>query len=734
MIIYKFKRLIPIYKRRFLSEVFGKADPLENNRISLKWYLLLLILGPVVFISLFILFSIINFNIDWIKTTNDFFKSTITIPLAFVTVFIPVITLAISFITGKVPDSFVRIYFGHLEPKIIFKFGITYLAIFAFLLLLSYSRNINEFHSKILFIIGLTSLIAPIFLTSIFILRAMTLVTSEIPYKPIVSQMQKEIKCALDLEMGNNIFRYIFPLKCKEMGLILDTSFSSFDYKPIIANKSGTLIDIDLDKLKSFANSIENEIQHEDEKIKGIISVVPFIYPDKLEIVGYVSSSEKSVENKLNDALILAEDIKLVEKDLNSFKTLAYGSIENNQESEFNNVMNVYVEGLKYYMEFTKTRKEIGIASKRTELYEPFNKWRILNFIWHDLEDIIQLAAKSSNTSLIGNLSHKLLNLFILAIKYQDFSVLRMLDLYYIVYYFSFNNHNIVGIDRSVRYLGNIITNIEKLLKNPNITVNAFKDTSSLLYFAIKNLIDILKESIDNNDFETFKNALNMLSQILLYYYPDNIKLSQRKKKLTKILESLEIETNGKNKENIQKELSLIDSIQNIEIKKELYNEIMVQKFDAGSYIIKKINDGDFIAKDYEKYLKPLLLNIQDYKNLLDILELLEKRGNGKITFKLTKTVWERSKHPHTGKLFATNTVGRILLFFCIIGIYLAKEVGVDYRPLNSSEIINSKLGRIESICKMIKSEKEKWNLLIGPEFEEKTVKFINECKKAKKV
>lgn len=734
MIIYKIKKLIPYYKNRYLSTLFEENKPvsLKKREGKLKFYIknygLLILGGPLIFLVLFLFFSLINFNIDWTKATTDFFSSTLTIPLSFVSVIIPIVTLAISDIKDIVPDSFKKIYFGNLDPRIVFLINIFYLAIFIFLFLFSFYLGLKQFNSKILIILGLTSLIFPIIMISFFIRRAMTLVMDEIPYIPIVKQMKTEIKEIVNFEIYNNIFRYIFIRKCEELNLVFDPNFSSFDYKELFSNKVGTLIDIDLYKLKSFVNSIEMGVEYRGENFKGVISIVPVRYTKKLETVGYINK-ENLAETNLSDALIIAEKLKVAEKDLISFKNLAYRAITDNQETEFKRIIDVYIDGLDYFMNYMN---KIGVKSTPSELYGFFSKWRFLRLVGYDFYDIAKLAAESSNDDFIDTLSFRLCDLFISAMKYEDFSVFKLLDIFnYSLYYYSFENHNVVGVDRSVTYLSDVIGNAENILKNPYIRVREFENTCEFLFYSINILIDILKQSIDNNDFKTFENALNRLSKILSHYNPDNLKLHERKMELNINLKKLE--NSSEASKEIEDELSLIDTIQTRKIANEIKNEIFIQKIEASSYIVKKINSGRFNGFTYKKYIELLSNNINNYKALVNFLNLIHERENGELNFKLKKDLWERDDYPKTDGFFVIDTMGGILLFFSLIGISSVNKFD-DYRYLNSSKTIKIDYNQIKSISETIKTEEIKWIWLIDSNMDSKIDKFLEECEKSTKI
>lgn len=662
-------RRLPFINNRYLSTYVEKDKP--NYLKAPKLYRKILdlfenhwlwFLGPLIFVLLFLLIDFFNIYLNWVILSQEFFKIILTIPLALVAVIIPVITLAISYIGLKLDDEFKKAYIATMNPLNTYLLSIAYLAIII-ILILFVSNEINAYFSKILVIVGLVSIIIPLLSTSLLVTKVINFLIEDFNYTPILELMKKELKEILDFEVSNSLFEELLKEKCEELDLRLDPGFKAEEdkYFEIDALSTGTLIDINLKKLENHVKLLEKKVSYGDQKVKGILVKHPNFFTKKHETLGYISNDQR-IKAKVESSFIINKSYSKPKFSLYKFKKLVIRAIENDDEYEFEIALEIYFSGLRKHMEYVK-------------MDEKSNHGLFLIFSNFDFEDIVRYTTRSKNTRLIAELSMGIHNLLKSAIDYNDQSIFDFIMLFHSIYIYSHKNQNMVGKDRCFHYPFKIYSYL--LEKKSSEDLN-------FIFQIIDLLRKILKETIDFEDYECFKKTLETIDDIL-------------------------------------KEFTYIKNSNDhyLTIKKE----IDAQKFEAGSYILKKIRDGKFKPENYKKYLDLLLARFNNFEDLLEVLEIIDKRESGQLNMKLSETMWEKDEYSGR-ELFAIDTIGRNLFLFCLkcIEIYPNFQSSVS---LNNSNLIKKYFHRIEEFCKSIKSENEKWNWFIGDK-NEKIDEFLD--------
>lgn len=512
-------------------------------------------------------------------------------------------------------------------------------------------------------------------------------------YDIVIEKMKKEIEKSLDKEVADILFRKLFKDRCQKLDIIFNPFFMGQQNNfAIKANANGVIEDIDLDKLRQFRESINKSINYDDNYVYAIITKTPKQYITKGDVLAYVNSEDDTtnLELKLNEVFVINTEKQIIRNDLKNFKKIVISSIDNNEENEFERALNVYEIGLDHYIDYTK---KFNLQFNFEQPKSPFFNWSFLNLINNDFEEIGKKASEKHNTKFIQILSLKLFNIFknsiLYTINYNENSIFKITTSNFSsIYIWSFKYENDIGIHRSFHYPHKMILELITILENEQLTSKDIENLVNLLYQLIDVLFTIFKYSITNNDFDTFKEIYEFTSSI-----PE---LTSR-----------------------------------IVMDDEVKNELLVQYFEACSYIVKKIDLGEFEREKYHRFLNLLLEIFSDYEILVTIIEMIEEVEYGQLEIHLMDLdiLWE--EYPlYSAEII--DSMGRILLLFCLRGIQLI-EISSSYTPLNSSNTIKGNIDRIIHICETIKNEKSKWFWLLGSDIDQRIDIFLEECKKSVK-
>lgn len=509
-------------------------------------------------------------------------------------------------------------------------------------------------------------------------------------YDVILAKMEKEIKRSLDEEISTELFRNILKEECKELNLILYPAFSSRTDHAILAYKFGMIEDIDLENLSKFKNSIQRTLYCYGQEVHGIITKFPKQFLSKNDVIGYVSSDEdfELVGKKLNNAFIVNPSKKYKKNDFKVFRKLVVNSIINDEKERFEISLDVYFKGFEYYTNYIE-KSDLKFSSD--DLKSPFVQWTFFTIVAIDFEEFVKITSKSLNTKLIAIFAFKLMQLFNntidYTIKFNDNSIFNLImAIFPSIYRFSYKSENIVGKDRSIRYPRSMILNIINIFENNELGDEESKNLKILLYKIVDVFFIIFKDTIMYVDYDFFKEIHTSLSTL----------------------------TN-----------SLRHNDMNVEFKKEL----LIQWFEASSFIIKKIDLGEFEREKYIKFLDILLNEFPDYQTLVTVVENIGQIEMNQMEICLADldNLWE--EYPiYEAEII--DTMGRILLLYCLRGIELT-ETSEEYPSLDSSSVIRMNFDRIINICETIKEEQYKWYWLIGSDIDEKVDKFLNISRKA---
>jgi len=336
------------------------------------------------------------------------------------------------------------------------------------------------------------------------------------------------------------------------------------------------------------------------------------------------------------------------------------------------------------------SKLKIKFPSEKIE--NPFVRWTFFAIMGDDFNEIAERSSKSPNSKFIKWFGFSLREMFeksiFYTIEYTDNSIFNIVvPMFSSIYHWSFLSGNKVGEARSIKYPRDMILEIINILENKDLKSNEKQNLMKLLYRTIDVIFSIFKETIINSDFSMFEEIYQSLS-------------------------------------------SLKSPMRFIELEKEYSDELLIQWFEASSFIIKKIDLNEFEREKNLRFLNLLLSEFSNYNKLTKIVEMIEK-----IEYNLEQPrlmdldiLWEEYPTHEAGII---DTMGRILFLFCLRGIQLVQE-DENYAPLNSSTTVLKNYDRIKTICKEIIEEKEKWYWLIGFDIVENTNEFLKECEKSK--
>lgn len=434
LVKYKIKHFFPYLNKVYLSKIARDKQSLSYNcknhfNFTEYWSI---ILALIIFLTLILLK---HFNLILTVDINylDFFKTILIIPLTLIGFIIPITLLVINNLSNKHP-LYMNIYLKCcLKP---FSTVITIISAFILNLMFYFyvylynplqgnmSRSVVGI-SQYLILIGFSLILFSSLEALKLIKRTMQSFNNEKLYKSVKKHIFHEIMLDIYKEEDRKIVQGVFRDFCEKNKLKADYLGNGYEnkYRPILALTNGFIKDVNIKKLIEFRSLLKKEIM---PNILGAVHQVGYFNNGK--VLGYVNREEDdyfTLQKLLNDSFIITnEKNKDIKQLLDDLKDSTVKSIEKNEESEFERIINVYMHILEDYMVCMKKNNINFGPNQLKELREPF---RSLLLIKHSFKDIVKYASSNYNKNLITIFLFKLSTMSKEAIYNTDYSVIPLI-------------------------------------------------------------------------------------------------------------------------------------------------------------------------------------------------------------------------------------------------------------------------------------------------------------------
>lgn len=462
-------------------------------------------------------------------------------------------------------------------------------------------------------------------------------------------RLQMSIDLAINERLGNNIL--LQKLDGKEIKL----EFHPFsideksEYHCFSADKFGIISDLHLEKLKEFADLLDEEAKKNgfsfEEKTEGM--------PIELTSGGeIISQMQRKPLVKNRKRYLLKKYHDRVEKEYNALicfdKTLVKGEealarLEKlfekiftiRKSDNFAEEVRYEISGLKDQMITAITNKQLGKVEELTKLYVDlaegfleqiirfggvysfeqaqkerhslFAGWQEIRWLSSDIREIFIKAMESHDGEIMKNVAYLPILIARRAINYKDHYLfqefIRFVELLYI-YAFKEVDRDLkeLMIDRSWRYIKEISEfHIEYKLKKEDINsgeIKTLKDFAIHVFFVFQNL---LKRAFDNRDQENFTKYVNTVQRLYEHFEPSKSLQNSEHLKWRLAKEDLSIEQRN----NLEQAIKRQDILESAE--KEILARREQMLFGLASWIF-----DQFSLKRSEGKIKLLYNLIQE--------------------------------------------------------------------------------------------------------------------------
>lgn len=417
---------------------------------------------------IFFHFNILN-NIEHVNNPissnnglNTILAEGITIPLSLVALIIPLNLLVINAITSNNPSFVVSYYFDKLKPLetlLVVVFSLTFI-IFLYFLSFSSSSVIVNLSYNFQYLEFLFILIS-VFQSALLVLRTLGLLTNNGLYEFITKKFVRELIEHITIENKSQNIINSFNEKSICYGIEINDNITELN--ELVKIESSTKIDfksfitkIDFKSVKRLKNEIKIPLK---EGLYGIIIIPAPKMSFGSSIKFYISQ-----DNDLDKLIPIDKIFKIKNLDIKPFldeiKDSLVDSINKNEESKLEKLINIYFESLIRYMEYTNQE---SLELNDIDFLKSTEQFRSLRLIQYDLDDILKTAIKSSNGRMVEIFGLKFFKISQESIHYEDYSVLKIFLLSFKSFYeYSYDYKNKRGKEISIKYLVKIIRYLDE--------------------------------------------------------------------------------------------------------------------------------------------------------------------------------------------------------------------------------------------------------------------------------
>jgi hypothetical protein len=714
-----FYKLTLLDKPVYLSSLVQRT--IVSNRLQMPWMELfrrglVTAVIPALIIALFVLQAVYatqgklypsfggTVTTTEVNSLKGFADFAARILLSMVGIIIPVLVLVIQNLGARTSPSFLPVFLRHMRPFQVFLVTLVSLVLTVFNYL-GLQMGFLE-HGYLLGLVTMsTMLVVPIACVLWLVRRVIDSMSDVRVYEFVAKEIVRQVDLDLRREVRFRVTRRLFQQECDRLNLF-PTSLGPIGLLQALRTKDrGEIVDVNLRRLEFFTNELHNTIQI-DHGAKAVIAKEPFqtVSPGD-DVLGEVATEEKQHERleldlsrafvvitrseELDEAQQLRDLLELLEE-----QTIR--SIQSGLSAQFKTLMKAYTAILDAYM---SRIKELGLQFTPKDLKEPFIEWWSLAMLEFTLRHVAERAAASQDRHFVEDFATWVGALAARSLEYQDYLVFKTsTELFPVLYHASHNSHNQLGIDRSVRMLGQLVdfTILRRIQRSQ--TAEEFQLGKTGLRYVIDALTAILRATITYKDVTGFRLVHPTLQEMLVYYNPPPALHRERGE--------LEIRLRRGDQEDSQALASRLEFVQDI-LTLDVWVSRIVKtiSFEAASYVLWEVKMDRLDPSIASEFAIPLASDLTDMDVLLNACEASMEYADSPARF-----MWDEL--PDTKKATAIDSDSRRLWFFVLRGLTLLRH---GPQPARASEMLRSRRKKIETLLDEVKSNPQKWEWFLGP-------------------
>jgi len=572
--------------------------------------------------------------------------------------------------------------------------------------------------------------------------------------------MKERLKVSIDLAVKERIANNILFKKLDEEDIMLKFQYFPIDdesnYYIFNIDKKGVISDIDIEKLKDFAEIIEKEAKSNgysfsknDKYIKNLNTM------NKTESMNDINQFEEYETNKhrylkckfsdmvnennnnliyiekklINDQkkieelqsmigkiFIIKKDNNFTEemrRDLFYIKDQVVGAIKNEELGKLEELIELYVnlaEGFLDYIDLYMGGYSLKQATK--EKHSIWGGWAEVRWLTDDIREIYEKAMNSNNKGIILRIGSLPVRIARLAINYYDHYLFsEFIPFIKIIYRKALKKDNKdikdLMIDRSWRYLKETINfYIEPKLRKDNVKIEEKFILTDYVIYSFKVFQDLLKISFDYKDLSSFKKYTSEAIKILDFFQPS---------KATQNVESLKIELEYSNLSNDQKKKQ-IENLERQKALEKLESKITNNRnqmfFGISSWLLYELKSNNNNETSYFDYIhKKLPSNLVKLTQIFIDLNQYENQNFWG---------WDRWEDRPDEGTYSIKTFENLKVFYIIKSLLILesksnneiKEIELPYNR-SLANLINDE-GNLIKTLNNISNNKESWEKIIS--------------------
>ena len=591
----------------------------------------------------------------------------------------------------------------------------------------------------------------------------------------LIERLEQSIDLAIDERVGNNIL--VSKLDGKEIMLeyspFMDKK-SSFHY--FKAEKTGIVVDINLDKLRGFANLIEEEankngyaFEDKSDLIKPIINSDSETKEEsekekyKKKQLRYVLKLFHSIVNEEQNNLfcidkdLIKDDTKLrllesvakqiftikssnnfleeVRSELSGVKDQFITEISNKHVGKIEELVTLYIDladGFLKYMEINNSVYSFEHASKEKGALV-FDQWKqIKGWLISDIRTVYDKAMESHDNEIVRQVGTLPIAIARRAIGYQDHYLFQdFIRFSELLYSHALKEKDAqlrdLMIERSWRHLKEtadyyVEAKMGKDYIQEEELIN-LKDFGVYLFLVLQNL---LRRTFEKRDLASFKNynsvVIKLFTNIQSSDSSFNIKRLERQLKTGELSEQKKVDIN--------KSLNHLKTLQNLE------NEIKQRKqemiFGFASWVLTKLG----IQRENEELLNFYnVIQISVPSSLEELTELFLQAHSFDVEDFWGRNWWDVIAD---GEVREMDSLGKLEDLYCVKSLQIIaskseEEVKKIKLPYNQDlAFMTEENGKLMQILDDISNNSEEWKFVLPDEAIQKVQLFKDLLKEAK--
>ena len=582
----------------------------------------------------------------------------------------------------------------------------------------------------------------------------------------LIERLEQSIDLAIDERVGNNIL--VSMLDEKEIMLEYSPFMSKksrFHY--FKAEKTGIVVDINLDKLRGFANLIEEEANKSGYAFKDKSDLIePIINTDsetkeeskkeeyKKKQLRYVLKLFHSIVNEeQNNLFCIDEDLVKDDKKLRLLKNIANQIFTIKSSNNFLEEVRSELSGVKDQFITEISNKHIGKVEELVKLYLDladgflkymktnnsvysfehaskergalvFDQWKqIKGWLLSDIRTVYEKAMESHDNEIIRRVGSLPIAIAKRAIGYQDHYLfqdfIRFSELLY-SHAFKEKDEQLrdMMVERSWMHLKEtadyyVEPEMEKDYKKEEL-IN-LKDFGVYLFLVLQNL---LKRTFEKRDLANFKKYNYVVSKLFTKIQSPNIRFNIQR--LERQLERGEL--SGKEKVDINKSLNHLKIFQNL--KKEIKQKKQQMIFGFASWVLSRLS----LRREDEEWL-----------NFYDVIQNSVPSGLEELTELFMQVYnfededfWGRNWWDviADGEVREIDSLGKLEVFYCVKSLQIitsitedkAKEANLTFN--RSLVFMTEKDNKLMKILDDISVKSEEWKFVLSDDAIQKVSLF----------